>query len=124
MAVKLGTTGHTWAQQHLGVELVVLGLMPPRVLEVVRAKPPPSSTTRSRSTSTGNATPTRPGPSLKPIQAETWAIGLRASEKELLGRINAFLAESRAKGLFDNLAGRYMADERRPLKTSGSLLIS
>ncbi len=120
VAVKLGTTGHTWAQQHLeGVELVVLDDAAACVLEVVQGKAAAFIYDQisiyqhwKRHTDT-----TRP--ILKPIRAETWAIGLRHGESELLGRINAFLAESRAKGLFDNLAGRYMADEKKAFEDLG-----
>lgn len=120
VAVKLGTTGHTWAQANLeGVELVVLDESAACVLEVVQGKADAFIYDQisiyqhwKRHTDT-----TRP--ILKPIRSETWAVGLRKEDTELLAQVNAFLAESRKKGLFDQLAQRYMAEEKKAFEDLG-----
>lgn len=120
VAVKLGTTGHTWAQAHLeGVELVVLDESSACVLEVVQGKAAAFIYDQisiyqhwKRHTET-----TRP--ILKPIRSETWAVGLRKEDTELKAQVNAFLKESREKGLFDQLAARYMAEEKKAFEDLG-----
>ena len=66
-----------------------------------------------------NYAQTNPGSTralLKPIRIEQWAIGLRQGEGELKGKINAFLADYRAKGGFAQLADKHLAKERDYMK--------
>ena len=51
-------------------------------------------------------------PRLTPIQSETWAIGLRQDDSELLRQINEFLAEFRADGGFERLGEQFLAKEK------------
>ncbi|MCB1065162.1 MAG: transporter substrate-binding domain-containing protein [Verrucomicrobiae bacterium] len=120
VAVKLGTTGHTWAQGHLeGVELVVLDEASVCALEVAQGKADAFiydqiSIYKQWQT---HAETTRP--ILKPIREETWAIGIRKGDEEMRTQVNAWLSEYRAAGRFDELAERYMAAEKKSFEEMG-----
>jgi polar amino acid transport system substrate-binding protein len=58
-------------------------------------------------------------PILHPVREETWAIGLRKGEDDLRDAVNAFLADYRAKGKFDELAQRYMAEPKATFEKMG-----
>ncbi|MDP4638845.1 MAG: transporter substrate-binding domain-containing protein, partial [Verrucomicrobiales bacterium] len=58
-------------------------------------------------------------PILQPIREETWAIGLRKEDSELRGQVNAFLKSYRAAGKFDELATRYMAEQKAAFEAMG-----
>ena len=56
---------------------------------------------------------------LNPIREETWAIGIRKGEDELREQVNAWLADFRAAGRFDELADQYMAEEKKTFEEMG-----
>jgi polar amino acid transport system substrate-binding protein len=56
---------------------------------------------------------------LSPLQQESWAVALQPEDAELLGQVNAFLAKFRADGGFDELANRYLADEKAAFEAQG-----
>lgn len=56
---------------------------------------------------------------LAPLQKESWAVALRPDDTALLGQVNAFLASYRKEGGFDNLAERYLADEKAAFEAQG-----
>ena len=49
---------------------------------------------------------------LAPLQQESWAVALRPDDNELRAQVNAFLAKLRAGGGFDELADKYLSDEK------------
>jgi polar amino acid transport system substrate-binding protein len=120
VAVKLGTTGHTWARANLdGVELIVLEEPAACVMEVAQKKAAAFIYDQisiyrhwQRHRDTTRAI-------LNPIREETWGIGLRKNEPELLGQVNAWLKQYREAGRFDELAERYMGQERRDFESMG-----
>ena len=58
-------------------------------------------------------------PILEPIRSETWGIGVRKGQGELLSEVNAFLKKFREEGQFDALADRYMASEKAAFEEKG-----
>ena len=56
---------------------------------------------------------------LTPFQTETWAIGLRKGNDDLRAKVNAFLADYRAKGGFDQLGDKWLAEQKAEFKKLG-----
>ncbi|MEM7147587.1 MAG: transporter substrate-binding domain-containing protein, partial [Verrucomicrobiota bacterium] len=122
VVTKLATTGDIYAKEHLrgeGVKLVTLDDAALCALEVVQGKADVfiydqisiykhwenhQDTTRAI---------------LEPIREETWAIGIRKGEDELRESVNAFLEGFREAGRFDELAERYMSEEKRAFEKAG-----
>ncbi len=111
VAVKLGTTGEIYAKERLHeTEVIVLKDESACVLEVLQGKADAfiydqMSVYRhwSRNRETTRAL-------LEAFQHEDWAIGIRKGNDELREKVNAFLADFRAKGGFEELGNRYLAD--------------
>ena len=51
-------------------------------------------------------------PLLKPFQEESWAIGVRKGNTELLRQVNEFLKEFRTRGGFEELGDRHLRAKR------------
>lgn len=114
IAVKLGTTGHSWAASHLeGVELVVLDEAGVCALEVSLGKADAFIYDQISIYQHWRSYPDTTRPILEPIREETWAIGLRHGEDELREQVNEWLRGFREAGRFDELAERYMAEEKQ-----------
>ncbi len=120
VAVKLGTTGHLWAQGHLeGVELIVLDEAGVCALEVAQGKADAFIYDQISIYHQWKTHPETTRPILHPIREETWAIGVRKSDDALLAEVNAWLTAYRAAGKFDELAERYMAEEKKTFESMG-----
>src|SRR5207247_2296413 len=120
VAVKLGTTGHTFAAtkiQHAGLR--VLEKEDACVLEVIQGKADgfiydQMSTFKNwqRNLDTTRAL-------LRPFQEESWSIGVRKGDTGLLAQVNAFLKDFRAKGGFEELGDRYLKEQKTAFKRLG-----
>ncbi len=120
VAVKLATTGHQWARSEMpGLQLVVLSDAASCALEVVQGKADAFVYDQISIYQYWKKFEGETRPILDPIREETWAIGLRWGNEELLSRINSCLAELREAGRFDELAERYMAEEKRTFEAMG-----
>lgn len=120
VAVKLGTTGHTWARAELeGVDLIVLEDAATCVLEVVQGKADAFIYDQISIYKHWKQHQEKTRAILNPIREETWAIGIRKGEDELREQVNAWLKEFRDAGKFDELADRYMADEKKTFEEMG-----
>lgn len=111
IAVKLGTTGELYAREHFpGAELLVLRDEAACVLEVIQGNVDAfiydqMSVYRhwSRNKETTRAL-------LEPLRSESWAIGIRKGNDALRRQVNAFLADFRARGGFEDLGNRYLPE--------------
>ena len=120
IAVKKGTTGHSYAAAHIKqASVLVLDKEAAAVLEVVQGKADAfiydqMSTFKNyqRNKETTRAV-------LTPFQTESWAIGIRKGNDELKGKINRFLAEFRRTGGFDRLGDRYLKEEKDAFRRLG-----
>ena len=120
IAVKKGTTGHSYAAAHIKqASVLVLDKEAAAVLEVVQGKADAfiydqMSTFKNyqRNKETTRAI-------LTPFQNESWAIGIRKGNDELRGRINRFLAEFRRSGGFERLGDRYLKEEKDAFRRLG-----
>ena len=120
VAVKLATTGHQWARANLdGVKLVMLDEAAACVLEVVQGKSDVFIYDQISVYQFWKKYEDKTRPILKPIREETWAIGVRKGEDELMEQVNAFLAKSRAEGRFDELAEEYMSEQKAAFEELG-----
>jgi len=120
VAVKKGTTGHSYASAHIkNASVLVLDKEAAAVLEVVQGKADAfiydqMSTYKNyqRNKETTRAI-------LTPFQTESWAIGIRKGNDELKAKINRFLADFRRSGGFDRLGDRYLKEEKDAFRRLG-----
>ncbi|HRQ89009.1 MAG TPA: transporter substrate-binding domain-containing protein [Bacteroidia bacterium] len=120
VVVKLATTGHQWMRAEMPeMQLIVLNDSASCALEVVQGKADAFVYDQISIYRHWKRNEDKTRPILNPIREETWAIGLRQGEPELKEQINAFLADYRAKGKFDELAERYMAEEKAAFEAMG-----
>jgi polar amino acid transport system substrate-binding protein len=120
VAVKLATTGWTWAREELeGVELTVLDEATTCALEVVQGKADAFIYDQISIYRHWKQNEDTTRPILEPIREETWAIGIKKGNDALRAEVNAFLKEYREAGKFDELAERYMKAEREEFKKLG-----
>jgi polar amino acid transport system substrate-binding protein len=119
-AVKLATTGHQWARAEMpDLQLVTLNDAASCALEVVQGKADAFIYDQISIYQYWRQFEDKTRPILQPIREETWAIGLRKGDAALLAEVNAFLADLRDAGRFDELAERYMAGEKRTFEAMG-----
>lgn len=120
LAVKVATTGHQWARKALpGVDLITLDDSASCVLEVKQGKADAFIYDQISIYQYWKKYEDETRPILKPIREETWAVGLRKDDEELREQVNAFLAEYREQGRFDELAERYMAEQKAAFEEMG-----
>jgi polar amino acid transport system substrate-binding protein len=120
VAVKRGTTGHLYAERELaGATVRVLDKETACVLEVVQGRVDAflyDQLSVYRHWSKNRETTK---PVLTPFQREEWAVAVRKGNSALLAEVNEFLEAFRARGGFDELAGKYLSDERRAFLERG-----
>jgi len=120
VAVKLATTGHQWARAEMpDLPLITLDDSASCALEVVQGKADAFIYDQISIYQYWKKFENKTRPILQPIREETWAIGLRKSDTELLKEVNAFLSAYRAEGKFDDLADRYMAEQKKAFEAMG-----
>ncbi len=120
VAVKLATTGHQWVRAELpGIATITLSDAAACALEVVQGKADAFIYDQISIYQYWKKFEDQTRPILHPIREETWAIGLRKGEDDLREAVNAFLADYRAKGKFDELAERYMAEPKATFEAMG-----
>lgn len=120
LAVKLATTGHQWARAEMPeLQLTILDTSAACALEVVQGKADAFVYDQISIYQHWRQHEDKTRPILHPIREETWAIGLRKEDEALRAGINAFLADYRAKGKFDELANRYMAEPKATFEKMG-----
>jgi|GEM_PF-57415 len=120
VAVKLATTGYQWAAENLpGVELIVLDESATCVLEVVQGKADAFIYDQISIYRYWKQHQADTRPILKPIREETWSIGIRKGNDDLRKQVNTFLRDYRKNGRFDELAERYMAEEKHAFEKLG-----
>ncbi len=120
LSVKSATTGHQWATSNLpGVELIVLDDAANCVMEVVQGKVDAFIYDQVSIYRHWKKNEKTTRPILSPIRNEAWAIGIRKGNDGLRLRVNEFLKIYRKKGKFNELADRYMAEEKSAFEGLG-----
>jgi polar amino acid transport system substrate-binding protein len=120
VAVKQGTTGHVYATDHVKqARVLVLDSEAACVLEVVQGKADAFIYDQISTYENWRRNQETTRPILQPFQQESWAIGLRKEDVELLRQVNDFLRDYKARGGFDQLGGRYLSEQKAAFKKLG-----
>ena len=120
VAVKLGTTGHTYATAHIKrAEVRVLEKEDACVLEVVQGKANAFIYDQMSTFKSWQRNPETTRALLTPFQQESWAIGVRKGNSALVQKVNRFLEKFRASGGFEELGNRYLKEQKDAFKLSG-----
>ncbi|KAF3361996.1 Uncharacterized protein PHSC3_001307 [Chlamydiales bacterium STE3] len=117
IAVKSGTSGETYAREHLPLaNIVILDKEAACVLEVVQGKADAFIydqfsvfTNWQKNLGTTSAL-------LEPFKKEQWAIGVQKGNTKLLEEINAFLKKFHQEGGFEQLGDRYLSEQKAAFK--------
>jgi polar amino acid transport system substrate-binding protein len=120
LAVKQGTTGHVYATDKVKhARVLVLDAEAACVLEVAQGKADAFIYDQISTYENWrrNAETTRA--ILQPFQQESWAIGLRQEDTELLRQVNQFLQNYKARGGFEQLGDRYLSEQKAAFKKLG-----
>lgn len=120
VAVKQGTTGHTYAANRIKqARVLVLDQESACVLEVVQGKADAFIYDQMSTYQNWKRNEDTTRPILKPFEEESWAVGVRKGNSELLTKVNAFLADFRAKNGFDALGDRYLKEQKEAFRKMG-----
>jgi polar amino acid transport system substrate-binding protein len=120
VAVKKGTTGHNYATDHIKqAKVLVLDKEDACVLEIVQGKADAFIYDQISTYQNWRRNEAATRPILKPFQQESWAVGLRKGDDELRGKVNDFLKQFKARGGFDELATRYLKDQKEAFTKLG-----
>jgi polar amino acid transport system substrate-binding protein len=120
VAVKKGTTGHTYAAGHISrAEVLVLDKEAAAVLEVVQGKADAFIYDQMSTYQNWQHNQKTTRALLTPFQQESWAVGLRKGNDALKNQINGFLRDFRARGGFEQLGDRYLKEQKQQFKRLG-----
>lgn len=120
IAVKKGTTGHTYAARHIRrAAVLVLDREAAAVLEVVQGKADAFIYDQMSVYSSWRRNPLTTRAILLPFQRESWAIGIRKGNDPLRQRIDRFLRDYRKNGGFDRLGDRYLKEQKEEFRRLG-----
>lgn len=120
LAVRIATTGEQWCRQELPeARLTALDTDAACVLEVVNGKVDAWVYDQVSIMNYHMQHPERTRALLTPLREESWAVGMKKGREELKAAVNQALAEMKAAGRFEELAGQYLAKERRLMQEQG-----
>lgn len=120
VAVKKGTTGHSYASRQIkNARVLVLDKEAAAVLEVVQGKADAFIYDQMSTYSNWQRNMQTTRAILKPFQRESWAIGIRKGNDPLKKRINTFLREYRAAGGFERLGDTWLKEQKQQFKRLG-----
>jgi polar amino acid transport system substrate-binding protein len=120
LAVKKGTTGHVFAVDTLRrARVLVLDKEDACVLEVVQGKAEAFLYDQISTYENWRRNPETTRPILQPFKQESWAIGLRRDDTNLLRQVNQFLKDYKAAGGFERLGDRYLAGQKEAFRKLG-----
>ncbi|HWB59348.1 MAG TPA: transporter substrate-binding domain-containing protein [Chthoniobacteraceae bacterium] len=120
VVVKKGTTGQLYAADHIkNANVVVLDEEAACVLDVVQGKEDAFIYDQMSTYQNYKNNPDTTRAILTPIDEESWAIGIRKGNDALRTQVNQFLADYKAKGGFDALGDKYLAEQKAAFKKMG-----
>lgn len=120
VAVKKGTTGHIYASKNLPkAEMLVLDKEAAAVLEVVQGKADAFIYDQMSIYQHWQRNQTTTRAILAPFQQESWAIGIRKGNRELIQNINVFIRDYRGKGGFERLGDKYLKEMKGEFRRLG-----
>jgi len=117
VAVKKGTTGHTYASKNIrNAKVLVLDKEAAAVLEVVQGKADAFIYDQMSTYSNWKKNPDTTRALLTPFQQEKWGIALRKGDDRLREQINRFLATFREQGGFERLGDTWLKEQKATFK--------
>jgi polar amino acid transport system substrate-binding protein len=120
VVVKKGTTGHLFAAANLKhAQVLVLDKEDACVLEVVQGKADAFIYDQISTYENWKRNPAATRPILEPFKQESWAVGLRRDDTNLLRQVNGFLKEYKAGGGFSRLGDRYLSEQKEAFRKLG-----
>jgi polar amino acid transport system substrate-binding protein len=120
VAVKKGTTGHVYATDKIrNAKVLVLDKEDACVLEVIQGKAGVFIYDQLSTFENWRRNQETTRALLKPFQQESWAIGLRQGDAELLREVNQFLKQFKDRGGFEELGDRYLKDQKEAFRKMG-----
>ena len=120
VAVKKGTTGHTFATRNLkNAKLLVLDKETAAVLEVVQGKADAFIYDQMSTYQNWKKNEPNTRALLNPFQQEKWGIALRKGDDQLKTQINQFLKSFREQGGFERLGDTYLKEQKEAFKELG-----
>lgn len=120
IVVRQGTTGETFARQHIAsASLVTLDKENACALEVVQGKADAFIYDQMSVFRTAQKNPSTTKALLAPLQKESWAIALRKEDTALCTSVNEFLRAFRTQGGFGALANKYLPAEKAAFEAQG-----
>jgi polar amino acid transport system substrate-binding protein len=120
VAVKKGTTGHTYAVNHLKqAKILVLDQESACVLEVLERKADVFMYDQISVLENWKRNPETTRALLDPFQKESWAIGIRKGNDQLKSRVNQFLEHFHSEKGFETLGGRYLKEQKETFRKLG-----
>lgn len=120
IAVRLGTTGESWARQNIkAATLVAMEKENTAVLEVIQGKASAFIYDQMSVWQNQQKNPETIRALLAPIRKEEWAIGVRKDNTVLREQINTFLKAFRAEGGFDRLGDQFLKEQKAAFEREG-----
>ncbi len=120
VAVKTGTTGQTYATEHLEeADIMVLDRAEAAVLEVVQGRADAFIYDQMSIDEYARRNTKTTRPILEAFSEESWAIALRKNQPELLEKVNAFLKKFSAEGGFERLGDQYLQATKESFQAQG-----
>jgi polar amino acid transport system substrate-binding protein len=120
VAVKQGTTGQLYAQQHLKrAHILVLDKPEECVLEVVQNKAQAFIYDQMSVFKHWQQHQDSTKAILKPFQEERWAVGIRSDDQALKAQVNAFLVVFKRNGGFEKLGDKYLKEQKEQFRNLG-----
>ena len=120
VAVKKGTTGHTFAAAELRkAKLLVLDKETAAVMEVAQGKADAFIYDAFSVFRNQRRHPETTRAILRPFREEAWAIGLRPGDADLRRQVDEFLRAFRAAGGFERLGDAFLPEEKRAFGEQG-----
>jgi len=120
IAVKLGTTGHVYATEHLQkADVRALQKENACVLEVTQGKVDAFLYDQLSIFQSAKRHTKSTRAILDSFQRESWAIGIQKGNEELRNEVNAFLAAFRSDGGFEELGAEYLGEFQKGFRELG-----
>jgi polar amino acid transport system substrate-binding protein len=120
IVVKKGTTGNIYTSDKIkNAKVLVLDKEDACVLEVVQTKADAFVYDQISTYENWQRNQDTTRPILKPFQQESWAVGLRKGDTALLQQVNAFLADFKTKGGFEELGDHFLKDQKEAFQKLG-----
>lgn len=120
IVVRQGTTGEVFARSNVHqAKILTLEKENACVLEVAQGKADAFIYDQMSVFQNARRQPGKVRALLAPLQQESWAVALRPDDNELRTQVNTFLGKFRAGGGFNDLADKYLAEEKTAFEAQG-----